>query len=143
MSSSLRTWEVIGKMEIGPSRWFELSWDLDLPMVRSTVYPFHSSIKPLESIGHTSFANSRVNGPWASALTQELVPKLESMFRLIPDARGRFLTGHSSGGWSSLWLQIQYPDLFGGTWSSVRVCHRLLSVVTYNLHDLGSRSGGF
>jgi S-formylglutathione hydrolase FrmB len=28
------------------------------------------------------------------------------------------LTGHSSGGWSSLWLQVTYPDFFGGVWST-------------------------
>ena len=28
------------------------------------------------------------------------------------------LNGHSSGGWSSLWLQVTYPDVFGGTWST-------------------------
>ena len=34
------------------------------------------------------------------------------------DARpsGRFLTGHSSGGWATLWLQVRYPRLFGGSW---------------------------
>ena len=29
----------------------------------------------------------------------------------------RFLAGGSSGGWSSLWLQVTYPDYFGGVWS--------------------------
>ena len=28
------------------------------------------------------------------------------------------MTGHSSGGWSSLWLQVTYPDFFGGVWST-------------------------
>ena len=28
------------------------------------------------------------------------------------------MTGHSSGGWSSLWLQVAYPDVFGGVWST-------------------------
>src|SRR3546814_11916287 len=31
-------------------------------------------------------------------------------------ASGRFLNGHSSGGWSTLWLQVAYPKVFGGTW---------------------------
>ncbi len=31
---------------------------------------------------------------------------------------GRFLTGHSSGGWSTLWVMITHPDFFGGTWST-------------------------
>jgi S-formylglutathione hydrolase FrmB len=33
-------------------------------------------------------------------------------------ASGRFLTGHSSGGWATLWLQTRYPSVFGGTWST-------------------------
>jgi hypothetical protein len=33
-------------------------------------------------------------------------------------ASGRFLTGHSSGGWATLWLMVNQPKLFGGTWST-------------------------
>lgn len=66
--------------------------------------------------GHHVFADSVNNGPWGLALTTELIPHLERRFGLSPSAAGRFLTGHSSGGWSALWLQVQYPDLFGGAW---------------------------
>lgn len=66
--------------------------------------------------GHHVFADSVNNGPWGAALTTELIPELEKRFRLIPQPKGRFLTGHSSGGWTSLWLQVRYPDFFGGTW---------------------------
>jgi len=68
--------------------------------------------------GHHEFADSINNGPWGQALTQEFIPYLERRFRLIPKAYARFLTGHSSGGWSTLWLQVTYPDYFGGTWST-------------------------
>ena len=66
--------------------------------------------------GHHVFADSVNNGPWGQALTTELIPHLERRFRLAPRAAGRFLTGHSSGGWSALWLQVRYPDFFGGAW---------------------------
>lgn len=66
--------------------------------------------------GHTSFADSAVNGPWETALVTELLPHLDQQFRM--DTDGRFLTGHSSGGWASLWLQMRHPDTFRGTWSS-------------------------
>jgi len=66
--------------------------------------------------GHHVFADSVNNGPWGKALTEELIPHLEKRFGLAAAPRGRFLTGHSSGGWSSLWLQVKYPDFFGGTW---------------------------
>lgn len=66
--------------------------------------------------GHHVFADSVNNGPWGKALTEELVPYLEKRFSLVPESTGRFLMGHSSGGWSTLWLQVRYPDFFGGTW---------------------------
>ncbi|MFN0087865.1 MAG: alpha/beta hydrolase [Blastocatellia bacterium] len=68
--------------------------------------------------GHHEFADSVNNGPWGRALTEELIPHLEKRFRAEPRPRARFLTGHSSGGWSTLWLQVTYPDFFGGTWST-------------------------
>jgi hypothetical protein len=68
--------------------------------------------------GHHEFADSINNGPWGQALIQEFIPQLEKKYRLIPKPHARFLTGHSSGGWSTLWLQITYPDFFGGTWST-------------------------
>lgn len=68
--------------------------------------------------GHHVFADSDNNGPYGRALTEELIPAIESKYRALGTPRSRFLTGHSSGGWSSLWLQVTYPDFFGGTWST-------------------------
>ncbi len=66
--------------------------------------------------GTHEFADSVNNGPWGEALTRELIPHLESKYRMDGKASGRFLTGHSSGGWTALWLQVAYPREFGGTW---------------------------
>lgn len=68
--------------------------------------------------GHHEFADSVNNGPCGRALTEELIPAIEQRFGGAGEPAGRFLTGHSSGGWSSFWLQITYPDFFGGTWST-------------------------
>ncbi len=68
--------------------------------------------------GHHVFADSANNGPYGSALVEEFIPAFDKAYRSIPEPSARFLTGHSSGGWSSLWLQITYPDHFGGTWST-------------------------
>lgn len=68
--------------------------------------------------GHSVFADSANNGPWGTALTTEVIPALEKRFRLIAKPSARLLNGHSSGGWTSLWLQVCYPDFFGGTWST-------------------------
>ena len=70
------------------------------------------------STGHHVFADSVNNGPWGTALTKELIPHLDREFRTVPQAYARFLTGHSSGGWTTLWLQVTYPEVFGGTWST-------------------------
>jgi len=68
--------------------------------------------------GTHEFADSVNNGPWGHALTAELIPYLESHYRMDARPSGRFLTGHSSGGWATLWLQVNYPKIFGGTWST-------------------------
>jgi len=68
--------------------------------------------------GTHEFADSVNNGPWGKALTEELIPSLEKQYRMDGKARGRFLNGHSSGGWATLWLQTHYPAQFGGTWST-------------------------
>ncbi len=70
------------------------------------------------SFGHHVFADSANNGPWGTALVKELIPYLEKQFRMDARASGRFLAGHSSGGWSTLWVMITHPDFFGGTWST-------------------------
>ncbi|HET7359064.1 MAG TPA: alpha/beta hydrolase-fold protein [Rhodanobacteraceae bacterium] len=68
--------------------------------------------------GTHEFADSVNNGPWGQALTTELIPHLEARYRMDAKASGRFLNGHSSGGWATLWLQVRYPKVFGGTWST-------------------------
>uniref|UniRef100_UPI0004639E37 alpha/beta hydrolase n=1 Tax=Xanthomonas oryzae TaxID=347 RepID=UPI0004639E37 len=68
--------------------------------------------------GTHEFADSVNNGPWGTALTEGLIPALERQYKMDGKASGRFLTGHSSGGWATLWLQTRYPKLFGGTWST-------------------------
>jgi hypothetical protein len=75
-------------------------------------------LDPEVPLGHSAFANSANNGPVGDALVQELIPEIERRFRALPYPYGRFLAGHSSGGWSSLWLQVAYPDFFGGCWSA-------------------------
>jgi hypothetical protein len=68
--------------------------------------------------GHHVFADSATNGPRGAALVEEFIPYIEKTFPVVADPGARLLTGHSSGGWSSLWLQVAYPDVFGGTWST-------------------------
>ncbi len=68
--------------------------------------------------GTHEFADSVNNGPWGQALTKEFIPYLESHYRLDRRPQARFLNGHSSGGWATLWLQVTYPKIFGGTWST-------------------------
>jgi hypothetical protein len=68
--------------------------------------------------GHHVFADSATNGPRGKALIEELIPHIERTYPALADPRARLLTGHSSGGWSTLWLQVTYPEFFGGTWST-------------------------
>lgn len=67
--------------------------------------------------GIAQFADSANNGPWGQAFTKELIPAIEHRFAVDARPSHRFLWGHSSGGWAALWLQVTYPDFFGGEWS--------------------------
>jgi hypothetical protein len=61
--------------------------------------------------------NSENNGPYGDAIQQELLPAVETQFRVIREPWARLLTGGSTGGWISLAHQVMYPDTYGGTWS--------------------------
>lgn len=78
----------------------------------------HVLLDPACRLGHHVFADSDNNGPYGRALVEEFIPALEAKYRGLGVPTARFVTGHSSGGWSSLWLQVAYPDHFGGVWST-------------------------
>lgn len=100
-----------GAWRAGPAIVKNIAEGRQFPMV-------HVFLDASFSTGHHVFADSVNNGPWGRALTEEFIPHLEKQFRLIPKTSARFLTGHSSGGWSTMWLEVNYPDVFGGTWST-------------------------
>jgi hypothetical protein len=75
-------------------------------------------LNPESPNGHTLFADSANNGPCGRALVEELIPALEKELPLVARPEARLLRGHSSGGWATLWLQTEYPGVFGGCWSS-------------------------
>jgi hypothetical protein len=62
--------------------------------------------------------NSENNGPYGDAIMQELIPALETKFRVIREPWARMLSGGSTGGWIALAHQIFYPDFYGGTFAS-------------------------
>jgi len=78
----------------------------------------HVMLDPSCPLGHHVFADSDNNGPVNRALREELIPAFDREFRSVAKPQARFLTGHSSGGWSSLWIQISAPDEFAGVWST-------------------------
>ena len=61
--------------------------------------------------------NSANNGPFGDAIMQELIPTIETQFRVIREPWARILTGGSTGGWIALAHQVFYPDFYGGTFA--------------------------
>ena len=76
------------------------------------VFPLYKT-----KLGIHEFVDSRNNGPWATSLLTEILPQLEAHYKMDARPEGRLLTGHSSGGWAALWLQVNYPQTFGGSWA--------------------------
>lgn len=75
-------------------------------------------LDPMCTQGHHAFVDSVNTGPWGEALVSELIPAIETRFFAGRAPKARYLTGHASGGWSSLWLQVAYPHLFDGAWAT-------------------------
>ncbi len=55
--------------------------------------------------------NSANCGPFGDAIMNELIPHVESRFRVLREPRARLLEGGSTGGWESLALQEQHPNV--------------------------------
>lgn len=60
--------------------------------------------------GHHAFADSDVNGPWARALVEEVLPRL-------PGSGPVHLIGEGLGGWGAVYLKQRYPDIFGDAYA--------------------------
>jgi hypothetical protein len=60
--------------------------------------------------------NSANNGPYGDAIVQEMIPFLETRFRIIKKPYGRQLEGASTSGWQTLAMQLRHPQFFGGAW---------------------------
>ena len=78
----------------------------------------HVVLDPESAWGHHGFVDSAANGPRGAALVTELIPALEERFRLVREPSARVVTGHSSGGWTALWLLVKYPETFGMAFAS-------------------------
>ena len=77
----------------------------------------HVLIDPHSKNGHHFWMNSDANGPYRTALMDELIPQIESAYRVRPGASSRFLVGIGAGGWAAVNLIIDRPDFFGGVWA--------------------------
>ena len=63
------------------------------------------------SLGHSVYANSANNGPVGDAFATEFLLLLDRQYRTNG---GRVLRGHSSGGYTVVYLMTHYPKLFAG-----------------------------
>ncbi|MCC3862081.1 hypothetical protein [Pseudemcibacter aquimaris] len=62
--------------------------------------------------------NSANQGPYGDAITFELIPHVEKMFRGIGEGWSRFTYGGSTGGWEALAVQVFYPDQYNGAFAA-------------------------
>lgn len=62
------------------------------------------------------FINSPNTGPWSDVFIREVIPYVDSHFRTVAKPFARVMAGMSAGGFTSAYLQIHYPRLFGGAW---------------------------
>ena len=79
--------------------------------------------------------NSENIGPYGDAITHELIPYVEKMFRGIGQGWARALYGGSTGGWEVLGAQIFYPDEYNGAFASCPDPIDFNGYTTVNLYE--------
>jgi len=62
--------------------------------------------------------NSANMGPYGDAITYELIPYIEKMYRGIGEGWARFTYGGSTGGWEALAVQVKYPTEYNGCYAA-------------------------
>ena len=62
--------------------------------------------------------NSANLGPYGDAITYELIPHVEKMFRGIGAGWARATYGGSTGGWEALAVQVMYPDEYNSCYAA-------------------------
>jgi len=77
--------------------------------------------------------NSASQGPYGDAITYELIPYIENMFRGQGEGWARFLYGGSTGGWEALAVQVQYPEEYNGCFAA---CPDPIDFRAYCLNNL-------
>jgi hypothetical protein len=84
--------------------------------------------------------DSKNVGPYGSAITEELIPKIEQAYRGIGQGWARATFGGSTGGWEALASQIFYPDFYNGTWAA---CPDPVDFHSYQNVDLYTDTNAF
>ncbi|MEE9392534.1 MAG: alpha/beta hydrolase-fold protein [Planctomycetota bacterium] len=73
-------------------------------------------IDPHGPWGHHLWMDSAVNGPFRTALFEELIPAIEEEFSIDARPKDRFLVGYGLGGWAATNLIAHRPDFFNSAW---------------------------
>ncbi len=100
----------------GDNRWLQRGYDLYQAWI-SDNFPRMILVTlqhPCPYFDDSYALNSANCGPYGDAIMRELIPEIESRFRVIREPWARILEGGSTGGWEALALQVFYPDFFGG-----------------------------
>jgi Putative esterase len=79
--------------------------------------------------------NSACQGPYGDAITYELIPYIESIYRGIGNGKARFLYGGSTGGWEALAAQVFYPDEYNGCFAACPDPIDFRAYTSINIYD--------
>lgn len=92
------------------------SWDKFWPIVDSMIE--QGTIPPIIAVapvtGNSYWVDSDKYGSVETAVTQDLIPWIDSQYRTNATREGRGLAGFSMGGYGALRYALAYPNLFSG-----------------------------
>ena len=67
--------------------------------------------------GGSFYTNSSLTGKWADFISKDIVEYVDKHFRTIPERNSRGIAGHSMGGYGTIKLAMEYPEVFGAAYA--------------------------
>ena len=104
-----------------PDEWLDGSYDgldlrvaMDSLIASGAIGEFVVVMPNVNSkLGGGFYTDSPTTGGWATFVVRDLLAFIDSRYRTIPERRARALAGHSMGGYGTLVLGFEHPELFG------------------------------
>ena len=75
------------------------------------------AVSGVNALGGSFYVDSPVSGDWEGAVVDDVVTAIDTRYRTLATPASRGIAGFSMGGYGSLALAMEHPDVFGAVYA--------------------------